>query len=242
MSQQRLIITPDQCQAQTLVLTSQQQHYLRHVLRLHPGDRFLALDGQGQQWLAELAEHATVATLVEEIRRATPVDSACPIILLAALPKGNGFDEVVRQTTELGVTCLQPVLTERTLANPSAHKQERWQRIAKEATEQSERLTLPEICTPLAWEQALAALPKAGDRYLCVTRDPAPHLLTCLHQASWQGITLAIGPEGGWTAGEVAAAKTAQFQPVSLGTSILRAVTAPIVALALVQGALATRA
>lgn len=142
---QRLMVTPAQVAGDQITLSPEQQHYLYRVLRLAAGDRFVVLDGQGQQWLAELtdAPGLAIATAL-----ASPVSSDPQITLAIALPKGSGFDEVVRQTTELGVTTLQPLLTARTLHQPNPKKLERWQRIAAEATEQSERLRMPTIQPP----------------------------------------------------------------------------------------------
>lgn len=231
-SLQRLIVTAAQIGTDQITLTSAQHHYLHRVLRLAPGDKFIALDGYGSQWVATLTSAPNLAHIVE-IWPSSPAKSEPALTLAIALPKGNGFDEVVRQATELGVTTLQPVLTERTLTHPNAKKLERWQRIAAEATEQSERLWLPEILEPVPWSTYLNQRP-AGPRWLCVTRYDVPHLLTAVQSAGaindW---LVATGPEGGWTEAEVRAALDQGFQPVSLGPQILRAVTAPLAALAI---------
>ncbi|MFQ4139965.1 16S rRNA (uracil(1498)-N(3))-methyltransferase [Nodosilinea sp. PGN35] len=228
------MVEPGQVVADRLRLSSSQQHYLYRVLRLGTGQQFVALDGQGQQWIATLAVDADLATLVPA--PPSPQSSQAPIALAIALPKGSGFDEVVRQSTELGVSTLQPVISDRTLHQPNPKKLERWQRIAAEATEQSERLLLPEILPPLPWRDYLQQ-PWEGYRWLCVARGDAPHLLR-VAQASDPTVpaVVATGPEGGWTEAEVAGAIAAGFQPVSLGPSILRAVTAPLAALTLVAG------
>lgn len=217
-----------------LRLSSSQQHYLYRVLRLGPGQQFIALDGQGQQWMATLTSESDRATIAP-LPAASPPQA--PTTLVIALPKGNGFDDVVRQTTELGVTTLQPVISDRTLPQPNPKKLERWQRIALEATEQSERLLQPQILAPLPWRDYLAQATD-GQKWLCVARGDAPHLLA-VAQASEPLVpaAIAIGPEGGWTAAEIEAAIASGFQPVSLGPYILRAVTAPLAALTLVTAA-----
>lgn len=289
MSQlQRIVIAPAQLQQQQIALTSQQQHYLMRVLRLRQGDRFIAMDEKGQWWLAVLAE--TTAQILEQMQVQTelPVE----ITLMVALPKGNGFDEVVRACTELGVNCFAPVTSDRTLLHPSPQKLDRWRRIAAEAAEQSERQIVPTILDPVPFSTGLLSV--TGDRkYICVARGHAPHLLKCLQsippsppsQGGLQGsllpsqgrlqgsssplqseldsshpplqenaspppqgrsspplqgemggsIVIATGAEGGWTTNEVENAIASGFQPVSLGKRILRAVTAPIVALSQVS-------
>lgn len=273
MSQlQRIVIASTQLQQQQIALTSQQQHYLMRVLRLRQGDRFIAMDGKGQWWLAVLAE--TTAQILEQIQVQTelPVE----ITLMVALPKGNGFDEVVRACTELGVTCFAPVTSDRTLLHPSPQKLDRWRRIAIEAAEQSERQIVPTILDPVPFSTGLLSV--TGDRkYICVARGNSPHLFTSLQSIPLslpskgglpdslptspgeldsshpplqenssppsqgnsspplqgglgESIVIATGAEGGWTTNEVENAIAAGFQPVSLGKRILRAVTAPIVA------------
>jgi 16S rRNA (uracil1498-N3)-methyltransferase len=233
VSLQRLIVEPSQIVDDQLHLTDTQQHYLWRVLRLQAGDQFLALDGKGHLWTVALTE-PDQPTNILTAQTVTTHEKSPAITLAVALPKGNGFDEVVRQTTELGVTALQPLLTERTLHKPNPKKVERWQRIAAEATEQSERLLLPHVHAPLSWADYLkqVTLPQ---RLLCVARstETTIHLGAALQQQPRGEVVIAIGPEGGWTDTEIAAAVAHDFQPVSLGSHILRAVTAPLVALAM---------
>ncbi|MBD1916292.1 16S rRNA (uracil(1498)-N(3))-methyltransferase [Phormidium sp. FACHB-322] len=229
------MVEPDQVVADQLCLSSNQQHYLYRVLRLGAGQQFVALDGQGQQWIATLTAKSDVATIAP---LALPSSATQISVTLAiALPKGSGFDDVVRQTTELGVSTLQPIISDRTLHQPNPKKLERWQRIAAEATEQSERLLLPQILPPVPWRDYLKRSSE-GNRWICVARGDAPHLLA-VAQASdpVRPAVVATGPEGGWTEAEMEGAIAAGFQPVSLGPHILRAVTAPLAALTLVMAA-----
>lgn len=231
---QRLVITPKQKQATQIFLTPEQCHYLRRVLRLRTGDRFVALDGAGRSWIVQLEEDAAqvVDTLAESLTE-LPVT----VTLMMSLPKGSGFDEVVRCCTELGVTTLMPITSTRTLLRPSPKKLERWRRIAQEATEQSERQIVPTITDVLGFTAALAEISQQEtNRYICVARGDVPHLLNSLEAT--HPITLAVGCEGGWTQAEVESAIAHQFQPVSLGRRVLRAVTAPMTALSLVAATL----
>ncbi|UZQ54733.1 16S rRNA (uracil(1498)-N(3))-methyltransferase [Trichothermofontia sichuanensis B231] len=246
----RLIVDPTQVQGNHLALTAEQHHYLCDILRLRSGDRFIALDGQGQAWQAVLKAGTAVessrspytATLLAPLT--LPSEPLSPITLMTALPKGNAFDEVVRQATELGVMRIVPVLSDRTLLRPSVQKLERWRRIALEATEQSERAIAPTILDPcpfpVAVEQWQAESPRPMAA-MCVARREAIHLLNWLPGMTKSplaaGVWVAVGPEGGWTEAEVAQAIAAGFDPVSLGGPILRAVTAAIAAVCLVSAA-----
>jgi 16S rRNA (uracil1498-N3)-methyltransferase len=236
---QRITIASAQFHNQHITLTAEQQHYLCRVLRLQSGDRFIAMDGMGKWWLAQLG--ATEANILQSLTVETELPIA--VTLIIALPKGNGFDEVVRCCTELGVSCFAPVVSDRTLLNPSPQKLERWRRIAKEGAEQSERTTVPTILEPVSFTKSLSFV--TNQKYICEARGDYPHLLSCLQNqedgesdlSSQKTIVIATGAEGGWTEAEVESAIQAGFQPVSLGKRILRAVTAPIVALSLVAAA-----
>jgi 16S rRNA (uracil1498-N3)-methyltransferase len=242
---QRLAIAPSQLQDQEILLTTGQYHYLSRVLRLREGDRFIAMDGQGSWWLAVLTQ--SKAQILEQISIQTEL--LVSITLIAALPKGNGFDEVVRCCTELGVSCIAPVISDRTLLNPSPQKLERWRRIATEAAEQSERQIVPTILDPVPFVTNLSSVISDtsvnNQQYICVARGDSPRLTDCLNDINalaacrrlGQTIIIATGPEGGWTDTEVEKAIALKFQPVSLGRRILRAVTAPIVAVSQVATA-----
>jgi 16S rRNA (uracil1498-N3)-methyltransferase len=229
---QRLVITASQIQGSIIFLSSEQQHYLQRVLRLKNGDRFIALDGKGQTWLAVL--DSTQARLIESIQ--TSSELAISVTLLLALPK-SGFDDVVRQVTELGVSCIVPVISDRTLLNPSSNKLDRWRKIAQEAAEQSERQIVPTILDPMPFKQALKL--EADSKYMCAERGSSQHLLNCKLNES---VIVAIGCEGGWTPQEIESAISQTYQPVTLGKRILRAVTAPITALSLIAGMIESRA
>ncbi|MGB7441716.1 MAG: 16S rRNA (uracil(1498)-N(3))-methyltransferase [Coleofasciculaceae cyanobacterium] len=233
---QRLVITPTQCQNQLIFLTDAQQHYLSRVLRLTSGDRFIAMDGSGNWYVSELDSSLRQAKIIESL----PINTELPVAvtLMAAMPKGSEFERIVSQATELGVSCLIPLQSERTLLKPSTHKLERWRRISQEAAEQSERQFVPTITDPVEFTVSLTAAEiSETHRYICVARSEAPHLLNCLLEQKLQqpsSLVIATGPEGGFSRSEIELAVGAGFQTVSLGNQIFRAVTAPIVALSLV--------
>lgn len=265
MSQfQRIAIALSQVCNSLIDLTAFQQHYLSRVLRLREGDRFLVLDGLGHCWLTRLIPSPTGKGLGGEMLEEFSLTTELPVdvTLIAALPKGNAFDDVVRQVTELGVNCIIPVISDRTLLKPSPQKLERWRRIALEASEQSERVIIPTIADPLSWRECLETVTQ-GQRFICEARGEFPHLLTVLAPPQppqppfirgeneflqspipnpyspiptplFPSISIGIGPEGGWTEDELKDAIESGFQAVSLGSRIFRAVTAPLVALSLI--------
>ncbi|OZH54712.1 16S rRNA methyltransferase [Hydrocoleum sp. CS-953] len=244
---QRLAIAPQQIDRQQVFLTVEQQHYLGRVLRLGVGDQFIVMDGKGKWWLAKLTPDISGKTeLTAVLEQEISIQNELPIelILISALPKGNNFDEVVRQSTELGVTHILPVISSRTLLKPSPQKLKRWGKIANEAAEQSERQVVPKIRETVEYSAALSLfehqnLSTKYHKYICVARNNYPLLLeNLLDTESVESVVIATGPEGGWTNAEIEAAIATGFQAVSLGKRILRAVTAPLVALSLVTGVL----
>ncbi|MEM1172009.1 MAG: 16S rRNA (uracil(1498)-N(3))-methyltransferase [Cyanobacteria bacterium P01_H01_bin.35] len=244
---QRLAIAPQQIYKQKVFLTVEQQHYLGRVLRLGIGDEFIVMDGAGKWWLAKLTPDISgKAELTAVLEQEISIQNELPIelTLISALPKGNYFDEVVRQSTELGVTDILPVISSRTLLKPSPQKLKRWEKIASEAAEQSERQVVPKIREIVEYSVALSlfenqTLSTNYHKYICVARDNYPLLLeNLLDTESVESVVIATGPEGGWTNGEIEAAIATGFQVVSLGKRILRAVTAPLVALSLIASVL----
>jgi 16S rRNA (uracil1498-N3)-methyltransferase len=230
---QRITINPSQIANSNISLTTAQHHYLTRVIRLHDGCQFQAIDGTGNVYLAEITKDtAQIIQLITTDNR----ELSQPVILICALPKGNNFDDLVRACTELGVTEIIPALSDRTLLQPSPQKLQRWRKIAQEAAEQSERSFVPTIAEPQALKAIFDRFPTVSHKYICEARGKHPHLLNCLQSTPiTEPIILAIGPEGGWTDGELDRALKSGFQPVSLGQRILRTITAPIVALSIVS-------
>ena len=229
----RLVVTPEQIKADRITLDPQQLHYLLRVVRLSKGDRFIAMDGAGHTWVAQIEQQS--AQIIESINITTELPLS--FSLITALPKGNGYEQIIRCCTELGVSNFIPVISDRTILKPSPSKVQRWRKIATEAAEQSERQIVPNIYEPVKFFPAIAAKTNQ-DKYICVARGNIPTLWDCLQNHHQVGITIATGCEGGWTDAEVERAIAHGFQPVSLASRILRAVTAPIVASSLIVAVL----
>ena len=233
---QRVTIAAAQLHGKVITLSPEQQHYLLRVLRLQVEDRFIAMTGKGQAWLVRLSAIET-AQIIEEIEQRSELPIA--ITAIVALPKGGGFDDIVRAGTELGASAFVPVIAARTLLKPSLNKLERWRRIAIEAAEQSEREFVPQVSAPVAFEEAIAdphLRAPGGQLFIGVARQDAPHLRRVARATG--PIAIATGCEGGWTQAELEAAIAAGFEPVTLGRRVLRAVTAPVAALAVLSAVL----
>ncbi len=229
----RIVIEPTQKQGNIIHLTPEQKHYLKNVLRLKEGSQFIVIDGHNNTYFVKL-DHDK-GQIIQQLNEHTELPIT--VTLMIALPKGKGFDEVIRSCTELGVNTIIPIISERTLLKPSSHKLERWRKIVKEATEQSERQIFPTIVEAISFTEALKNINKTNQNfYICVARKKAKHLLTYLLPEITNSVVIAIGCEGGWTEKEINEAITFGFIPVNLGPRVLRTVTAPLVVLSLVAG------
>jgi 16S rRNA (uracil1498-N3)-methyltransferase len=220
-------------------LTGPAAEHLTRVLRVESGQRFEISDNQNL-YLAEIeiARKSLVSFRVLENLPTPPPQGA--ITLLPALFKFDRFEWLVEKATELGVATIQPweaVRTERGLAQASSKRLTRWRKIAFESSQQSRRARLPEI-EPLTKFAAVLAAP--AEVHLLLDEDPtAPPILSVLpvDRPPASRIGLLLGPEGGFTDSERAAALSANWLPCTLGPTILRAETAAVAALAIVRAA-----
>jgi 16S rRNA (uracil1498-N3)-methyltransferase len=222
------MIDPQQLQANQIALTAPQLHYLQRVMRLHNGAKFQAIDGAGTLYLVELsADYGRV------LEQSVPSGIELPVKvnLIVAVPKIS-LDDVVRACTELGVSEIYPVTSDRTIVQPSEQKRRRWIEIAKEATEQSERLIVPAINPVQPWQTVMTQI--TGQRKICAARGDSQHLMSCLDLK--ESVSIAIGPEGGWTDRELQQSIELGWQPVSLGQRVLRTITAPVAVMSMISG------
>jgi 16S rRNA (uracil1498-N3)-methyltransferase len=207
-------------------------HHLLHVLRLGPGDAFVAFDpGRGVE--ADATIEATDAGKVQITvgpLRAANVIAARPLVWIQGLPKGEKCDAIVRDVTELGATRFVPVATARAVVRldgaRASERRARWTRIAQEAARQCGRGDAPTIEPPVPWGDALAAIDATYARFCLYEKADAPlaaPLTAALASAS--ALAFAAGPEGGLEPAEVEAARAAGWHVVSLGPYILRTET-----------------
>jgi 16S rRNA (uracil1498-N3)-methyltransferase len=218
-----------------VALGEAQARYLASVLRLGPGARVRLFNGADGEWSAEVgAAGKRGATL--RCREATRAQILPPDLMLLFAPvKRHGTDLIAEKGTELGVRTLQPVITKRTQSETV--RADRLRAIAIEAAEQTERLDVPEIRDAAALTAILAGWDDARPLLFADEEGDAPSLPTALAgKAAAAQLALLIGPEGGFDPEERHMLRALPFvTPISLGPRILRAETAVIAALALIQ-------
>jgi 16S rRNA (uracil1498-N3)-methyltransferase len=235
-----------------LPLDETQAHYLRHVLRRKAGAALKVFNARDGEFAAtiEVADKKGVIVRVE--KRLSPPAADPDLWLLFAPVKRDAVDLLVEKATELGVSEIHPVVTDRT--QPSRVNVERLAAIAREAAEQCGRLSLPRVTEPQALEVALGAWPKERRLIYCdeAGDDPkaewggdtgrAAPLLDILATTPRGPLAVLIGPEGGFAPDERVRLRNLDFvSPASLGSRILKAETAAIAALALIDAASAHR-
>jgi 16S rRNA (uracil1498-N3)-methyltransferase len=206
-------------------LTGTEAQHVSKVMRAKVGDEVTVFDGSGSEFLAVVASisrQAVELRVVEqhEVNR----ELTCKVTLAVALPKGDRQQWLVEKLTEIGVTRLVPIVCQRSVAQPVEAALARMQRWVIEASKQCGRNRLMEIAAPEPWLRYLKSAPP-GVRVIAHTSD-APASASFDEQVDF---TAAIGPEGGWTDEEVAAAIASGWKLVSLGPRILRLETAAIV-------------
>jgi 16S rRNA (uracil1498-N3)-methyltransferase len=214
-------------------LRPEEVHYLRDVLRLAPGDAVEAFDGEGGRHAGRVAPAFDALLLGPREEAARP---RAAVHLAFALAKGEKNDLVVQKATELGAARLVPFAAARSVvrldADRGSDRARRWARIAAEAARQCGRADLPEVAPPGPLAAALAAAP-AGFRVVVFDAGGLP-LADALDPEA-PGHLVVTGPEGGLTAEEVAACVVVGARVASLGPRTLRAETAALAAVALVQ-------
>jgi 16S rRNA (uracil1498-N3)-methyltransferase len=226
-----------------ITITGDLLHHLRASLRLRLNETLHLTDDHRRR------HHATVTNLTSERLTAQIISSAdgpdrlSPTLILGqALLKGDHIDWIVQKAAEFGVETIVPLVTRRSVVRPRESRVEsqtaRWQRIAREAAQQSEQWHVPSVQAP--WElPEFFGQSKATTRLILVERMQGGRLATItLPAGPTTSVVVVVGPEGGWYAEEIAMARELAFEPITLGATILRSETASLAALAVLQSRL----
>jgi 16S rRNA (uracil1498-N3)-methyltransferase len=228
----------------TVRITGPLLHHLRESLRLYPGEALTVTDDRGVRYRTQILEVTARQLIGRIIDTATaPVKTNPSVILAQALLKGEKMDWVIQKATELGVDRIAPVHATHSVvkfrADRADHQLARWQRIALEAAQQSERWSLPNIEEPATFSELLPRCGTPPCKIILAERRTGASLQTIpLPTGPHDNMLLLIGPEGGWTEEELTLAQDQGYAAITLGTRILRAETAAIAAISILQARL----
>lgn len=228
----------EQFTGESAVIEGETAHHLGRVLRAEAGQLYELSDGR-RAFLGrvESVERGRVSfALIEELPAVAP---RCEITLLASVIKFDAFEWGLEKATELGVAKIVPLAAERSekgLLTAAAKRAGRWRKILLESSQQCRRLSVPAL-DPLSSLQKAFATHDADLKLMLSECPDAPPLreVLCTAKKPCRTATIAIGPEGGWTDAELSAARSAGFRQASLGSLILRAETAVVAALAVLN-------
>jgi len=214
----------------------EESHHAVDVLRLRPGDSAAIFDGKGTEARVRLTQVSADEVSYETLSTARTPPPSCRIRFGQALIKPVGMDLLIQKLTELGVSEIWPIASERSISKPSGEKRisHRWESIALSACKQSGQNWLPKIHEVGPLDNFLSApnpAPPAGRIIgsLQPEAKPLPALLAAVRQVGKPpALDLLIGPEGDFTPSEIGRARSAGFQPASLGPLVLRSETASL--------------
>ena len=234
----------------SVTLSAEETRHLRDVLRLHSGDEISVFDGAGREFhcaIETVTRDSTNLVVITKVEPARP-ESPLHLTLAIALLKGEKFDLVIQKATELGVKCIVPLTTERADvrlrdSDDAKKRVARWQRIALEAAKQTGRACVPEVTAPLTfnsllmmWAVGEKKAPTNTARLMFSEREGGSLSEVTSSIAEQPGkIVALVGPEGGWTDEEIELAREGGWEIVTLGGRTLRAETAAIAVVALLQ-------
>lgn len=215
--------------------------HLSKSLRIREGENIYVGDEHRVRYrvrIDHLKSKSLQASILEKIEG--PPTPSAPIVLVQAILKGDRMNWVIQKATELGVAEIIPLLTSRVIVRPPAGRsrttRERWQRIAVDAAQQSEQWAYPKVIQPMTLSDLFKHVSHAVLGCALLERSAEQSLSSLSIDHTFQGtIALVVGPEGGWTQEEMQELLDQRFQGISLGKSILRSETAPLVALSILQ-------
>lgn len=229
---ERRFFVPDLRGDREVEIHGEEAHHLFHVLRLGLGDEIVVFDGEGRHFRAVIAGATANFAAAQRLEELPTSESPLEITLAVAVPKGDKMALIVRMLTELGISRVIPLMTERTVFSSAAaakDKVERWRRIALEACKQSGRSQTTKIEPPISFAE-LSRLDFPVHRVL-ITLTGTPTLMPI----SVPACIALIGPEGGWSNDEVEWATANGFQKLSLGPRTLRTETAAVTVASVLQ-------
>jgi len=206
-----------------VTLPAEEAHHVAQVLRLEAGDPLVVFDGAGHEWDARIVVVSKREVVVRIEQARTPVsEPATRVTLAIGVLKGQAMDEVVRDATALGVAAIVPMITAHCVVPKRARGDDaidRWQRIAVASAKQCGRAMLPSLSAVTPFHEVLRA--PAELRLICLEPVFPGAGVVAMPVAAPRDVMLLVGPEGGWSSSEVAAAQLAGYRGMQMGALTL---------------------
>jgi len=218
-----------------------QLHHLRDVLRVRPGEKVAVFDHSGNEYMAQVLEIGLNCVKLKIEARRPPNELDIEITVACAIPKKVKMDDIIDKLTQLGVSCIIPLQTERVVVKLDKQKKiqrfQRWEKIALSAVKQSQRSKMVQIKPVTDFKDAIAETGDFDLKLIPTLEAERKTLKSIFNQSpsQFKKIMVLIGPEGDFTLQEIALAKKAGFLPVSLGKQVLRVDTAAIAAASFIK-------
>ncbi len=241
MSVHRFYTPVERWSLDQLTLDEGETHHCRDVLRLTAGSRVVVFNGEGAEAIAEIEVFQASETRLSVIQVTQSEPLRCAITLAQAIPKGKNMELIVQKATELGVTRIVPLLSERTvmhlLEGEDGKRIEKWRQVVIEAAKQCGQNWLPTLDPPVSLKRFFSEFDRYEAPLIASLQTDARSFKQVLldfreqHGRRPTSTLMLIGPEGDFTPAESALAKTAGCLPVSLGPIVLRTETAAIYSL-----------
>lgn len=232
----RLFVPHPLAQDAAFPLDDGQSRYLTQVMRKAVGDEVAAFNGRDGEWRCVVEQVAKRFVILKAVAQARPQTAGPDLALIIALVKRGRLETIVEKAAELGASAVWPVITERT--NAERVREDRLEIIATEAAEQTGRLDVPQIASPVKLDRLLAGWEPGRRLLFCDEAGDAKPVLEALSGEAAGPWAILIGPEGGFSPAERAKLRALNYAvPATLGPRILRADTAAISAMTLWQAA-----
>jgi 16S rRNA (uracil1498-N3)-methyltransferase len=217
---------------QELMIDGDEFSHLTHVMRRKVGDRIMVVDGAGTMLTAIITtvKRQEARCAIEQRSHRAHEPALSVTLAVGLLKNAASFDFLVEKATEIGAAAIVPMITERTI--PRHARTDRWRKLALAAMKQSGRCVLPRVDEPMDFE-ALVSQAQAQSKMIAHERVERPDVRTVVRGENPSSCLVCIGPEGGFSDGEIDLALRAGCTPVSLGPRRLRTETAAIAALTL---------
>ena len=251
----RFFVSREFIKADSIYITGLEAHHILDVMRLKVSDEVVVFDGSGREYtgIVKAANRKSLEVRIKSTRESS-AERGILLTLIQAIPKKDKMDYIAEKATELGVSRIIPVTTERTIPEWNDAKKanivERWRKLAREAAKQCGRSDIPEISPIMSIDEAVRGFEEFDLKLIAVLSDKAIKLKDALKGTIQSAeersrrlnvgyvpvtIVIAIGPEGDFTPEETEDAKSAGFKIVSLGSRVLKSDTAGLAVLSMIN-------